>query len=238
VLSFLAVVIAMLRGVGSLVAVAARGAHILDNLGKARAHRRTLASCDGRGCENRVSLRTSDRPFVPRPQTHLVRPSFSRTPSSVPRRLDPAESSEISLANSRQAVRKLYKDGLIIRLPAVVHSRSRKHARDDAVAKGRHTGMGKRRGTRNARLPYKVIWVRRLRVLRRMLKKYRAAKKIDKHLYHSLYLQVKGNKYKTKRTLMETIHKLKAEKTRAKGIEDQAAAAKAKAAGKKGKKEA
>ncbi len=98
--------------------------------------------------------------------------------------------------------------------------------------------MGKRRGTRNARLPYKVIWVRRLRVLRRMLKKYRAAKKIDKHLYHSLYLQVKGNKYKTKRTLMETIHKLKAEKTRAKGIEDQAAAAKAKAAGKKGKKEA
>jgi large subunit ribosomal protein L19e len=150
--------------------------------------------------------------------------------------MDPAEGSEIALANSRQNVRKLIKDGLVIRKPNVIHSRARKHARDAAVRKGRHTGMGKRKGTRNARLPYKTIWVRRLRVLRRMLQKYRDAKKIDKHMYHSLYLQVKGNKYKTKRTLMEVIHKLKSEKNRVKVIEDQAVAAKAKAAGKKGKK--
>ncbi len=71
-----------------------------------------------------------------------------------------------------------------------------------------------------------------------MLKKYRAAKKIDKHMYRALYAQVKGNKYKTKRTLMETIHRLKAEKARVKVIEDQAVAAKAKAASKKVKKTA
>lgn len=151
-------------------------------------------------------------------------------------RLDPAETSEIALANSRENVRKLIKDGFVIRKPNVIHSRARKHIRDEAVRKGRHTGMGKRKGSRNARLPYKVIWVRRLRVLRRMLQKYRDAKKIDKHMYRSLYLQVKGNKYKTKRTLMETIHKLKSEKNRVQVIEDQAVAAKAKAAGKKTKK--
>jgi len=37
--------------------------------------------------------------------------------------LDPNESNEISNANSRQNIRRLVKDGLIIRKPVTVHSR-------------------------------------------------------------------------------------------------------------------
>merc|ERR1712137_1075547 len=103
--------------------------------------------------------------------------------------LDPNETNEISMANSRFNIRKLIKDGLIIR---------------------------------------KVLWMRRQRVLRRLLRKYRAAKKIDKHLYHFFYRKAKGNTYKNKRVPVEAIHKSKAEKMKAKALQEQQEARKEK----------
>ncbi len=122
--------------------------------------------------------------------------------------MDPNEVNEIALANSRKAVVKLIKDSFIIKKKVQMHSRQRARLRAEEKRKGRHTGLGKRRGTASVRMPQKVLWVRRQRTLRRLLIKYREAKKIDKHLYHELYLACKANQYKSKKNLAEAIEKI------------------------------
>jgi large subunit ribosomal protein L19e len=150
--------------------------------------------------------------------------------------IDPNETNEVALANSRKNIKKLYKDGLIMKKQVGMHSRSRVKRVHEAKRKGRHNGMGKRRGKAGARMPVKILWMRRQRVLRRLLKKYREAKKITKDIYHYFYLHAKGNLYKNKLVLVESIHKMKQEKIRENELADQWEARRIKAAARKDKR--
>ena len=62
--------------------------------------------------------------------------------------IDPNEVEQIGQANSRVFIRKLVKDGLIMKRKQKVHSRSRARTHLEAKRLGRHTGPGKKRGTR------------------------------------------------------------------------------------------
>ena len=138
--------------------------------------------------------------------------------------MDPSEVSNIAVANSRQSVRAMIKNGMIVKKHNLMHSRARVNIRHEAKARGNHTGYGKRHGTMNARIPEKLLWMRRIRVLRRLLRKYRDAGKIDKHMYAHFYALAKGNRYKTKRVLIEQIHRKKGEDKKEKQLAEQATA--------------
>merc|ERR1712210_396013 len=67
--------------------------------------------------------------------------------------IDPNETNEVALANSRKNIRKLVKDRLIMRRQVTMHSRSRAKAWALQKRKGRHAGKGRRKGSKNARMP-------------------------------------------------------------------------------------
>ncbi len=127
----------------------------------------------------------------------------------------------------------MYLCSVIYKKPDAIHSKARHQRTMAAKAKGRHTGYGKRKGRANARMPVKVIWMRRQRVLRRLLRKYREQRKIDKYLYRELYTNAKGNQYKNKRVLMEAIHARKAEVKRLATLQEQSDARKLKSQNKR-----
>lgn len=122
--------------------------------------------------------------------------------------MDPNEVNEIALANSRKSIRKLIKDNYIFKKKVEMHSRQRARLRKEERRLGRHTGLGKRRGTKEGRMPVKKLWIRKQRTLRRLLKKYRESKKIDKKLYHKLYLDCKAARYNSKRNLADAVEKI------------------------------
>ncbi len=125
--------------------------------------------------------------------------------------IDPEEVKNIKAGSTRNHIKSYINGGLIQKKNISVHSRFRANKRLEEKRKGRHMGIGKRRGSKNARMPEKILWIRKQRTLRRLLKKYRAMGKIDSTLYKELYLLAKGNMFKNKKVLIEEVIKRKQE---------------------------
>ncbi|EED43188.1 LSU ribosomal protein L19E, partial [Enterocytozoon bieneusi H348] len=83
---------------------------------------------------------------------------------------DPNEYESVLAADSIEKVKNLIEDGTIIKKNDKVNSRANARDRKEAKSKGRHMGNGSRKGTKNARLPKKTIWIKTLRSMRSILR--------------------------------------------------------------------
>jgi len=85
--------------------------------------------------------------------------------------MDPNEINEISLSDKRKTIRKLIQNGIILKKNPKLHSTNRKKFHLEAKKKGKHKGIGKRKGTSNARSSERVKWHFKQKVFRHLLKK-------------------------------------------------------------------
>ena len=108
---------------------------------------------------------------------------------------DPYLIDEIKMAITREDIRNLIKEGIIIKKYKHGNSSYRKSLRHERKKKGRARGLGKRKGTKHARLPKKKAWMNRIRPQRRELKKLRDRKSITAATYRKLYKNAKGGMF-------------------------------------------
>jgi large subunit ribosomal protein L19e len=111
--------------------------------------------------------------------------------------MDPERADEISLAITREEIRKLIHENAISALPE--NSQSRGRARNLAIKKkkGRRIGPGSRKGKKFSVVSRKTRWMNRIRAQRRKLRELRERRVISVNTYRNLYMKAKGGTFRS-----------------------------------------
>ncbi len=107
----------------------------------------------------------------------------------------------VALALTRSDVGKLITSGAITKRRVVGTSRRRARERHHKHKRGQRKGPGSRKGSKNARENQKRVWINKIRAQRKYLRKLRDEGYLTPHTYRKLYLQAKGNLFRSVRYL-------------------------------------
>ncbi len=110
-------------------------------------------------------------------------------------------------AFTREDIRALIKDGVIYYEKPHRNSRGRINRVKRQKKKGRRRGHGSRKGSKDARVDSRRMWINRIRKIRRYLKYLKDNDIIDTRTYRMLYRRAKGGAFRTFESLkhyMET----------------------------------
>lgn len=111
--------------------------------------------------------------------------------------IDPERADEISMAITREEIRKLIKDKAIKALPKNTTSRGRARILAEKKKKGRRVGQGSKRGAKYAIVTRKTRWMNKIRAQRKKLVKLRESRIISVSTYRSLYRKAKGGEFRS-----------------------------------------
>ncbi|MFW9843219.1 MAG: 50S ribosomal protein L19e [Candidatus Thorarchaeota archaeon] len=110
--------------------------------------------------------------------------------------IDPEFEDEVSLAITRDDVRRLIDEGAIQKKPTVGVSRGRARYILKQKRKGQRKGPGRKKGKATSKMSGKDRWMMKIRPMRKELRKLRDTGKITPKVYRELYLKAKGNAFR------------------------------------------
>ena len=110
--------------------------------------------------------------------------------------IDPAFEDEVSLAITREDIKRLIDERAIQKRPATGVSRGRARFVLEQKRKGQRKGPGTKKGKATAKLTGKDRWMIRIRPMRKELRSLRNSKRITSRTYRELYLMAKGNAFR------------------------------------------
>lgn len=130
-------------------------------------------------------------------QKRLAASILGCSPSRV--KFAPDRLADIKEAITKQDIRALINEGLIIKVQESGVSRVRARKRATQKTKGLRHGPGKRKGKKTALQPTKQAWMTKVRVQRDFLKELRQNGVIDTSAFKNLYRKSKGGFFRSKR---------------------------------------
>lgn len=111
--------------------------------------------------------------------------------------VDPEKADEVSLAITREEIRKLIHEDAIKALPENSQSRGRARVLAGKKKEGRRIGPGKKKGAQFSIISRKTRWMNRVRAQRRKLRDLREKRVITVNTYRSLYKKAKGGEFRS-----------------------------------------
>ena len=101
--------------------------------------------------------------------------------------IDPERIDDVEVAITREEVRKLIHEKIIVSLPEKGVSRSRAKVVREKKQIGRRKGAGSRTGSARAKISKKEAWMSKIRSLRKRLRELKSRRVITENTYRKLY---------------------------------------------------